>query len=130
MVDPPSPHPAPPSHPDISDADPPWPPRRSGIALTAFILGVLSVPLVFTVYLGMLVGTLAIAFAIAGIVATRHGRAAGRAMAVAGLVAGLLGLVMATSLRAYGLKMVHDCETRIGHEASKAELKQCVRDGV
>lgn len=106
---------------------PAGPARRSGIAIAALVLGVLAIPLAFTIYLGVLVGLLAVALGVAGLVSTRGGRRSGRGMAVAGLITGLLGLVFAVSLGLYGLKTYHDCEHQLGHRPNRAELRECVR---
>src|SRR5260370_38152868 len=83
-------------YPLLSGANPEQRPplRRSRLALSSLVLGVLSIPLALTVYLGVLTGLIAVGCATAGLVATRRGRAGGRAMAAGGLVAGLVGLII------------------------------------
>jgi hypothetical protein len=110
--------------------DEPWPPRRSRAAIVSLVLGVLAIPLALTVYLGALAGVLALGFGVAGMVVTRRGRATGRGMAVAGLVTGLVGLVVAFSLGAYGVKTFRDCQDKIGHRPTGQELRDCVRSGL
>jgi hypothetical protein len=116
--------------PGDDPAEPAGPPRRSGMAIAALVLGVLSIPLSLTVYLGVLAGLAAVILGTVGLVATRRGRMAGRGMALAGLITGLVGLVIAVSLGAYGLKTFRDCQHRIGHRPSSEELRDCARTGV
>jgi hypothetical protein len=110
-------------------AEPARPVRRSAIAIAALVLGVLSIPLAFTIYLGLLVGLLAVGLGVAGLIVTRGGRRSGRGMAMAGLVTGLLGLVFATALGLYGLQTYRDCQDRLGHRPTRDELRECARTG-
>jgi hypothetical protein len=105
------------------------PARSSGVAIAALVLGVLSIPLAFTIYLGLLVGLLAVVLGVAGLVITRGGRRTGRGMAAAGLVTGLLGLVFAAALGLYGLQTYRDCQDRLGHRPTRDELHECTRAG-
>ncbi len=107
--------------------EPAGPARRSGLAIAALVLGVLSIPLAFTIYLGLLFGLLAIVLGVAGMVATRGGRAGGRGMATAGLITGLLGLVFAAALGLYGLHTYRDCQNQLGHRPNRDELRECTR---
>jgi hypothetical protein len=109
--------------------EPGWPARRSGAAVAALVLGVLAIPLVLTPYLGAFIGLLAVGCSLVGLVATRHGRAYGRGMAVAGLVSGLVGMLAAAWLYSYGLRTIRDCQDRIGHRPTSAELHECTRSG-
>lgn len=106
---------------------PALPSRRSGLAVAALVLGVLSIPLAFTVYIGLLFSLFAVALGVAGLIVTRGGRAGGRGMAVTGLITGLLGLAFATSLGLYGLHTYRDCQDRIGHRPNHDELRECTR---
>jgi hypothetical protein len=103
------------------------PGRRSRSAVAALVLGVLAIPLVLAPYLGALAGLLAVGCSLAGLVSTRRGRAAGRGMAVAGLVSGLVGMLAAAWLYAYGMRTIQDCQDRIGHRPTRAELRECAR---
>jgi hypothetical protein len=119
-----------PTYPTGPEVDGPEEPvRRSGVAIAALVLGVLSIPLSFTIYLGLLVGLLGVGLGVAGLVATRAGRRSGRGMALAGLVTGLIGLVFAVALGLYGLQTYRDCENRLGHRPTRVELRECVRTG-
>jgi hypothetical protein len=91
------------------------------------VLGVVAIPLVLTPYLGALAGLVAIGCSLAGLVRTRQGRATGRGMAVAGLVSGLVGVLAAAWLYTYGMHMLRDCQDRIGHRPTRAELHECAR---
>jgi hypothetical protein len=119
--------PAYPARPGSAEPRRAGPARTSGIAITALVFGVLSIPLAFAIYLGLLVGLLAVALGVAGLVVTRGGRLAGRGMAVAGLVTGLLGLVFAAALGLYGLHTYRDCQDRLGHRPTRDELHECAR---
>jgi hypothetical protein len=116
--------------PGDEPVEPSGPARRSATAIAALVLGVLSIPLSLTVYLGVLAGLAAVILGAIGLVATRRGRMAGHGMALAGLITGLVGLVIAVSLGAYGLKTFRDCQDRIGHRPTSEELRDCARTGV
>jgi hypothetical protein len=117
-----------PTYPAGREPGQPAPPaRRSGLAIAALVLGVLSIPLAFTVYPGLLFGLVAIILGVVGLIATRGGRAGGRGMAVAGVVTGLVGLVFAAALAVYGLHTYRDCQNQLGHRPSRDELRQCTR---
>jgi uncharacterized membrane protein HdeD (DUF308 family) len=113
---------------DADDVSATEPVRRSGVALTALMLGVLSIPLALTVYLGALAGLLGLLLGVIGMVRTRSGRATGRGMAMAGLIAGMTGLVVAISLGALSLHTYRQCEARLGHRPSRAEWDNCVHN--
>ena len=49
---------------------------------------------------------------------------------MAGLITGVIGLVLSVVVFAYAVKRTQACQNRIGHVPSRAELEQCVRDGV
>jgi len=108
---------------------PHWP-RQSRVATAALVLGILAIPLGLLVYPGMLLGAVAVICGALGIVATRRGRALGRARAGVGLVAGLVALTIALSLGWQGLRTFRDCQDRLGHRPSHAEIQTCIRDGL
>ena len=108
---------------------PHWP-RQSRVATAALVLGILAIPLGLLVYPGMLLGAVAVICGALGIVATRRGRALGRARAGVGLVAGLVALTIAVSLGWQGLRTSRDCQDRLGHRPSQAEILTCIRDGL
>jgi hypothetical protein len=108
---------------------PHWP-RQSRVATAALVLGILAIPLGLLVYPGMLLGAVAVICGALGIVATRRGRALGRARAGVGLVAGLVALTIALSLGWQGLRTFRDCQDRLGHRPSQAEIQTCIRDGL
>ncbi|AZZ56685.1 hypothetical protein [Rathayibacter iranicus] len=73
-----------------SHAAPPAPPARSGLAITALIIGIAAVPLAFVPILG---GPLAIAAIVLGIV-TLAKRKPPKSFGVTGLVLGVVGVVL------------------------------------
>jgi hypothetical protein len=108
---------------------PHWP-RRSRVATAALVLGILAIPLGLLVYPGVLLGAVAVICGVLGLVATRRDRAFGRARAGIGLVAGLVALTIALSLGWQGLRTFRDCQDRLGHRPSHAEIQTCIRDGL
>jgi hypothetical protein len=113
--------------PEPAPVRPVGPPRRSRTAVTALVLGVLAIPLFFTVYIGALVGLLGLVLGLVALGITRGGRVGGRAMAVAGTVCALIGLVMSVALGIYGIKTYRDCQQRLGHKPTIAEVRDCTR---
>jgi hypothetical protein len=103
------------------------PPRRSRTAVTALVVGVLAIPLFFTVYIGALIGLVGLVLGLVALAITRGGRFGGRAMAVAGTVCALIGLVMSVALGLYGIKTYRDCQQRLGHKPTIAEVRDCTR---
>lgn len=85
-MDYPAPAPSPPTYPE--------PRRTSGLAVTALVLGIVSLlgPWLVPVF-GIIVAIVALIFAGTGLMATRH--RAGRGMAIAGLVTGIIALILA-----------------------------------
>jgi hypothetical protein len=106
------------------------PPRRSGSAIAAVVLGVLAIPLALTVYLGALAGLLGLVFGLLGVLRTRGGRATGRGMAITGMVAALVGLVLAITLGALSLQTYRDCKAKVGHPPSRTEWDDCVHNRI
>jgi hypothetical protein len=108
---------------------PRWP-RQSRVATTALVLGIVAIPFGLLVYPGLVLGTVAVVCGTLGLVATRGDRAFGRARAGVGLVAGVVALAIALSLGWQGLRTVRDCEDRLGHRPTHAEIQTCIRDGL
>jgi len=78
-------------------ATPAQPVKKSGLAITALVLGIVSIP--FAVIplinvLAFLLGGLAVIFGIIGIVVANGVKRTGRGLAVAGLVTGLVGIII------------------------------------
>ena len=69
-------------------------PTRNGFGITALVLGILSVVLFFIPGLPVLLGILAIVFAVLGRKRVRRGEANNGGMAIAGLVTGIVGLLI------------------------------------
>jgi hypothetical protein len=115
--------------PAVEPDRPAGPPRRSRAAVTALVLGVLAIPLCFTVYVGALLGLAGLVVGICALTITRRRELTGRGMAVAGTVCALLGLAMSVALGAYGIKTYRDCQDRLGHKPTIAEVRDCTRTG-
>ena len=106
-----------------------WP-RPSRVATAALVVGVLAIPFGLLVYPGLVLGAVAVACGLAGLVITRGDRALGRGRAGFGLVAGLVALTIALSLGWQGLRTIRDCQDRLGHRPDHSELQDCIRDGL
>ena len=103
---------------------------RNGLSIAALVLGIISVPAALTVWIGAICAVLAIVFGIIGLNQAKKGRANRRAFALVGLITGVIGLVLSVVVFAYAVKRTQACQDRIGHAPSRAELEQCIRDGV
>ena len=75
---------------------------RNGFGIAALVLGILAIVLCWTVYGGIILGILAIIFAVLGMRRAKRGEATNRGMAISGLVTGIIGLVIAVVLIAIG----------------------------
>ena len=106
-----------------------WP-RQSRVATAALVTGIVALPLGLLVDPGLALGVVAIGCGLAGLVATRGGRAFGRGRAGFGLVAGLVAVAIAASLGWQGLRTIRDCEDRLGHRPDRAEIRECIRAGL
>lgn len=75
----------------------PQPIKKSGLAITALVLGIVSIPMAIIPLINViafLLGGAAIIFGIIGIVVANGVKRSGRGMAVAGLVTGLAGIIL------------------------------------
>ena len=106
-----------------------WP-QQSRVATTALVVGIVAIPFGLLVYPGLVLGVVAVVCGLIGLVVTRGDRAFGRGRAGSGLVAGLVAITIAASLGWQGLRTIRDCEDRIGHRPSHAEIEDCIRDGL
>ena len=104
--------------------------RNSGLSIASLVLGIVSIPAALTVWIGAICGVLAIVLGAIGLRQARAGRAGRRGLALAGLIAGVIGLVLSVVVFAYAVKRTQACQDRIGHAPSRAELEQCIREGV
>jgi len=82
--------------------------RTSGLSITAMILGILSLVLVWAPFVGIILGILGIIFGGIGMGQTRRDpNLGGRGMAIAGLVCGIIGVAIWVILVAlFGMALV------------------------
>ena len=71
------------------------PPQGNGLAVTAMVLGIISVVLCWVWFLGGVLALLAIVFGALGMGRAKRANGAGKGAAVAGLVLGVVGLLLA-----------------------------------
>ena len=104
--------------------------RTSGMCIAALVLGIVSIPGSFIVYgvLGLILGVLAVIFAILGIRSTRRPEVKGRGLAIAGLVCGIVGFLISLFLFLFSGPKARDCQRELGPGASRDQLSQCIRD--
>jgi O-antigen ligase len=69
-------------------------PPRNGFGVTALVLGILAVLTCWSAIGGIVLGVLAIIFAVLGIRRANQGIASSKGMPIAGLVTGIVGLVV------------------------------------
>lgn len=67
---------------------------RNGFGITALVLGILAIVLCWSAIGGIVLGALAIIFAILGMRRASQGVATNRGMSIAGLVTGIIGLIV------------------------------------
>lgn len=70
------------------------PAPRNGMGVAALVLGILAVVLCWSAIGGIVLGVLAIIFAIVGIRRASRGISTNRGMSIAGLVTGIIGLIV------------------------------------
>ena len=103
------------------------PPKTSGLAIAALVLGVVAIPgAVFTV--GLL-GILAIIFGIIGIRQGRRPGRSGRGLAIGGLACGAVGLILGGVLLGVYTNQYSKC-SKAFPGASREQINQCVRDNL
>lgn len=138
-------HQTPPDHgsappPDYGSAPPPPPPmgypegyaapatqRGKGMAVTALVLGILSIVLFFLPPLTIVLGIIAIVLAILAMRKARTGAAAGAGLAKAGLILGIIGVIVALVVFAFSaflVSKVSDCSKL----PTQSQQQQCVKD--
>lgn len=103
--------------PMASYSGPPPAQARNGLGTAALVLGILSLPAILTIVLGILFGLLAVIFGIIGQRRARRGEATNAGVAVAGLVTGAIGLVVSVVLIALGLSFFFSHKTQINNYA-------------
>jgi membrane-bound ClpP family serine protease len=121
---------------------PPARPRRNGIGTAALVLGILGLVLVVLIFfapLGAVLGLLAVAFGVVGIIRANRGEADNRGQAVAGLVTGaaalVIGLFLAIGIGTFFAANVNDfrkfgrcMDDARGDAAREACARQLSRD--
>lgn len=107
---------------------------RNGMAITALILGILSLPAAFVVgFPGIVLGILAIIFAIVGLRRAGKDRVSNKGMAIGGLVTGIIGLIIGVIVAIFffiAIGIANDCADEIGRQPTQTELEQCINDSV
>ncbi|SDY25659.1 protein of unknown function [Modestobacter sp. DSM 44400] len=110
------------------------PARSNGFGITALVLGILSLPAAFFGGIpGILLGVLAIVFAVLGLRRVRARRADNRGMAIAGLVTGILGAllgVVVLVLTVLVFNTVGDCVDQLQETGDQVQYQQCVQDNI
>ncbi|MGH9128394.1 MAG: DUF4190 domain-containing protein [Acidimicrobiales bacterium] len=76
--------------------------RRNGLGVAALVLGIISIPGILTVFVGIILGILALIFGGIGIGRARRGEATNRGQALAGMITGAIGLVVSIVILAIG----------------------------
>lgn len=76
---------------------------RNGLGTAALVLGIIGVVLSWTVYLGVILGVLAIIFGGVGLARAKRGEATNRGAAMAGLVLGIIAIALLVLLVIIGI---------------------------
>ncbi|MBF6356743.1 DUF4190 domain-containing protein [Nocardia higoensis] len=108
-------------------------PKRTGLALTTLVLGILALVSFWTVVGGYLLGVLGIVFGIVAAVKARNGSAGGMGMTITGLVLSVLALIGATLFVIVGWSLfvdvggkdLVDCLNKAGND--QAAIDECER---
>lgn len=95
---------------------------RNGLGVAALVLGILSLPAIFTIFLGIILGLLAVIFGLIGMGRAKRGEATNRGMAIAGVVTGAIGLVVSVVFIAVGVSFLFSHKTQINN------LTQCIQN--
>lgn len=107
--------------------------ENNGLALAALILGILSIPAIFTVFGGIILGIIAVILGIVGVRKANSivGPGARKGMAVTGLVLGLIAAVVSAVMLVFGIffakDMVEECSQ---FQNDQEQFEQCVDDAV
>lgn len=133
MTSQPPPYPGEPNNdfgrmPPYASGEPIDQPRGNSLAAAALVLGLVSIPAAFTVYLGALCGVLGIVFGVLGLSRARQRQGRGRGAALAGLAAAVIGLVLSAVLFGYAAKRLQECRNELGPNATLSQLQRCVQD--
>jgi hypothetical protein len=103
------------------------PAKSNGLGIAALVpAGFLSWP-------GILLGILAIVFAVLGLRRVKARRADNKGMAIAGLVTGIIGLIIGAIVLAaliFVTKTTADCTTDFNSNGDQAQYQQCIQDSL
>lgn len=93
-----SPQPQEPMLPPTNQGQP-----RNGLGVAALVVGIISLPGILTIIIGIVLGALGVIFGAVGWRRARRGHATNGRMALAGAITGAIGLVVTIVLIAVGL---------------------------
>jgi hypothetical protein len=109
------------------------PAKSNGFGITALVLGILSIPAGFLSWPGILLGIVAIVFAVLGLRRVKARRADNKGMAIAGLITGIIGLIIGAIVLAaliFVTKTTADCTTDFNSNGDQAQYQQCIQDSL
>jgi hypothetical protein len=90
---------------------------RNGLGIAALVLGILSLPGILTIVLGIILGLLAVIFGFIGQGRAKRGEATNYGMAIAGAVTGAIGLLVSVGFIAFGLSFFFSHKTQFNSYA-------------
>ncbi|MET0896929.1 MAG: DUF4190 domain-containing protein [Mycobacterium sp.] len=76
---------------------------KNGLGIAALIVGILSLPAVFAVLGGFVLGLVAIVLGVIGYLRAKKGQATNGGVAIGGIVLGLLGILLNAAVVAFGI---------------------------
>ncbi|MBI1758517.1 MAG: DUF4190 domain-containing protein [Actinobacteria bacterium] len=88
---------------------PPLANRSNGMAIAALVLGIVSIFMSFTIWVGAITGIVGLILGIVGISQSKRNQAGGRGMAIAGVVTSVIGLVLAVALTIILVNVFSEC---------------------
>jgi hypothetical protein len=84
---------------------------RNGLGTAGLVCGIIAVVLCWTVYVGVILGILAICFGAVGMGRAKRGEATNRSSAMAGLILGIVAIALLILLLAIGLSVLAGVST-------------------
>jgi hypothetical protein len=104
--------------------------QSNGMALASLILGILSIVLCFTGWIGIIAGILAIIFAVIGKknIAKNPALASTKGMATGGMITGIIGLAISLIFIILALMFVSAVAGAIGDAEGWKELENSLKD--
>ncbi|MGH9103698.1 MAG: DUF4190 domain-containing protein [Acidimicrobiales bacterium] len=93
---------------------------RNGLGVAALVLGIISLPGIITIVVGVVLGILAIIFGAIGVRRAHRGEATNVGMAIAGIVTGAIGLIVSVVIVAIGASFF------VSHNTQIHDYTQCV----